>query len=459
MLLVHLSDIHFDHRHKFDPDRRVRDALLEDLDRQVQVLGRACAILVSGDIAFGGKTEDYGLAAEWLEKVCKVAGCDPESVMVCPGNHDVDQDVAAEELVAGLRASIRAARPLDVADESVKWSEHDRVLGRIVADTASAVNIGKPLLQYNDFAARFGCGYDPSASQLYWEKSMPLGQLTIRIRGLNSAMLSSRGNDKNQLYVGGHATDFEREPDIVRIVMCHHPENWLMDGKAVRDRLDEACQIQLFGHEHDSRVLPTDRYVKIFAGALQPERTAGPWCPAYNLISVTEAVGEPRPTVRVEVRARDWHSRPAQFAPHHFEDGDPVRVCKIVLPHRRREPTWANPTVQPPVAETATVTERSLAMPRSADTGERTEAAPMAEDDQPVLLSPELSWRFFRLPPHRRRAIIKNLRLGSASDSALPDFAKMEHSLRRAESLGCIRELSAEVTQAERQADPAGKVA
>ena len=460
LLFVHLSDIHFDHRHVFDPDRGVRDALLEDLDRQVQALGPASAVLVSGDIAYGGKAADYELAAKWLEEVCGAAGCAPRSVMVCPGNHDVNQDVADGELVGGLRALIRSAEPLNVADEAARWSRHDKILGRVIADTSSAVQIGGPFVEYNDFAARFGCGCDPSAKQLFWEKSFLLGQLTVRVRGLNSALLSSRGDDRQNLYVGCHATDFEREPDVLRIVMCHHPENWLMDGRSVRDRLDEACQIQLFGHEHDARLLATDRFVRIFAGALQPDRSGSPWCPAYNLIRVEEIDGGERPMVRVEVHARDWQSRPAQFAPHHFEDGEPVRVSRVVLPHRRRPRVWPpGPLVQPALPEAPAMDAIADSAPPSMDTGERTEAVPMPEEDYQAVLSPELSWRFFRLPPHRRRAMIKKLHLESPSDKGLPDFAKMEHSLKRAQSTGRIPELMAELATAEEQLDTAGKVA
>lgn len=453
MLFVHISDIHFENHAGFDPDSGVREALLEDLDRQVAMLGNATAILVSGDIAYSGKAVEYGLAATWLEEVCGVAGCEPNAVLVCPGNHDVDLVKADGGLVGGLRASLRAATQLPITDESAKWSAHDKLLGGFVSNTDSAIQLSSPLTDYNDFASRFGCGCDPSANRLFWETDMPLGSLALRIRGLNSALISSREDRPGNLFVGRQATDFGRQPGIVRMVMCHHPVNWLMDRNSIRDRLDEGCQIQLFGHEHDSRVDASDRTVRIFGGCLQPDRKNAPWWPAYNLISIVDCPGGDRPTVEVEVHGRNWQSRPAQFVPHHFEDGEAVKRCKIVLPRRRSvraERSAANGHSAPEAAnldasEQSVVEEEGVA---------EVEMEVVVGDIRPPALSPELAWRFFRLPPHRRREIIGKLKLGADEDAALPDFAKMQHCLRRADAGGRVPDLMIEVEAAEARARP-----
>ena len=73
----------------------------------------------------------------------------------------------------------------------------------------------------------------------------------------------------------------------------------------------------------------------------------------------------------------------------------------------------------------------------------------VAGDIRPSALSPELAWRFFRLPPHRRREIIGKLDLGAAEDAVLPDFTKMQHSLRRAEAGERLPDLMTEVEAAE----------
>ncbi len=449
MLFVHLSDIHFNHTLAFDPDQATRDALLDDLDRQLRRIDAdAAAILVPGDIAYAGKAADYALAATWLEEVCHVAGCCPQSVMVCPGNHDVDQEVAAGALVSGLRAQLRGPS-LPVGDQAADWSDHDTRLEKFMATPASAVELGRPLVDYNDFASRFGCGCDPSARQLFWEKEFPLGGLRLSIRGISSALISSREDSEGNLYVGGRATLFRREPDVARLVMCHHPTNWMMDGPAVRDRLNDGCQVQLFGHEHDSRTVDTPRYIQVFAGALQPERKRAPWRPAYNIISIEEAAGRGRPSIAVEVIARDWQSRPAQFSPHLFEDGEATKKCVIALPLTRRPrlPAIPVPGVQATPGVPAGSTEAADLVAQEG--GVREEEPTVTAEQDAARLSPEIAWRFFRLPPHRRRAIIAALNLAVPAEDGLPDFARMEHSLRRAEEAGRMVELLAELGRVE----------
>ncbi len=59
---VHLSDIHFSNKAVnvgFNPDRVLREAVVADIKKQRQKLGPMTAILVSGDIAYAGKKDEY----------------------------------------------------------------------------------------------------------------------------------------------------------------------------------------------------------------------------------------------------------------------------------------------------------------------------------------------------------------------------------------------------------------
>lgn len=69
LTLLHLSDIHFRTpicKSGHDPDAPYRPALLMDASQRSQSLGVVDAILVGGDIAFKGHTEEYDVAIEWL---------------------------------------------------------------------------------------------------------------------------------------------------------------------------------------------------------------------------------------------------------------------------------------------------------------------------------------------------------------------------------------------------------
>src|ERR1700722_16250749 len=68
--MVHLSDIHFGQENKdgaFHLQNYVRDAVTGDCERMRAKLGVANGIVVTGDIAFAGKKEEYDRAGVWLD--------------------------------------------------------------------------------------------------------------------------------------------------------------------------------------------------------------------------------------------------------------------------------------------------------------------------------------------------------------------------------------------------------
>ena len=75
---VHLSDIHFGQEKggRIWIHDDVKERLIDDVGRVVKSLnsGRAAGIIVTGDIAFGGRTSEYKEAGTWLDKVAEAAG-------------------------------------------------------------------------------------------------------------------------------------------------------------------------------------------------------------------------------------------------------------------------------------------------------------------------------------------------------------------------------------------------
>ena len=94
LIFVHISDIHF---HKlsgdqYDLDEDLRNELLLDVDAVTAEIGTPNGILVTGDIAFSGKPEEYVNAKAFLTELCERLGGSLADVWCVPGNHDVDQD-------------------------------------------------------------------------------------------------------------------------------------------------------------------------------------------------------------------------------------------------------------------------------------------------------------------------------------------------------------------------------
>src|SRR3954464_4939066 len=94
---IHLSDIHFGQEVGGDKivHNDVKEQVIRDVGRTVKDLrsGFASGIIVSGDIAYGGKAEEYVEAAAWLDRMATVAGCAITDIQVVPGNHDIDRDL------------------------------------------------------------------------------------------------------------------------------------------------------------------------------------------------------------------------------------------------------------------------------------------------------------------------------------------------------------------------------
>src|SRR5271170_1334958 len=82
LTFVHLSDIHFQSGlsevSKYDLDSPLRHAILRDLKqlRERDSFNHFDGILISGDIAYAGKPDEYAAAIKWLNEIAEAIGCD-----------------------------------------------------------------------------------------------------------------------------------------------------------------------------------------------------------------------------------------------------------------------------------------------------------------------------------------------------------------------------------------------
>lgn len=88
---LHLSDFHLRVRDAW-PQDVVLTALCDSIARQREAGLIADFILATGDLAFSGKGEEYALAADFFDALCKASNVPKDRVFVVPGNHDVDRD-------------------------------------------------------------------------------------------------------------------------------------------------------------------------------------------------------------------------------------------------------------------------------------------------------------------------------------------------------------------------------
>lgn len=307
LAFLHLSDIHFRKGNVgdvHDTDADLRNELERDLRAiRANKVSKLDGIIISGDIAYAGLTEEYTFAQSWIERIRELVNCPVTGVMVTPGNHDVNREaVPADGDVDKLHAAIRAGQDLAARDD---------LLARILRDGAKGEQIFASLAAYNEFAKQYGCNV--SAGHPFWERDFQLGNKgTLRVRGMTSTLISGpRDHDTtHKLIYGGAQRMLQREDQVFRWVVGHHPPSWTTEGDEADRVFAGRAVAQLFGHKHEHWITPSAQSVRIIAGAVHPERREAKWDPRYSLLAVRL---EDEGNLAMRVYPRVWKTEEMAF--------------------------------------------------------------------------------------------------------------------------------------------------
>lgn len=402
---VHLSDIHlvkdFSDVSNYDLDHGLRQAILRDIERMQPRFQSIAGVLVSGDIAFAGKLDEYDRAIAWLNEICAKAKCNNGLVWCVPGNHDIDQSV--HKTYPSLLDSYRALRSSDSIDKDLRERLDNDLNGPLMFE---------PLRTYHE---HFGATYDcPTTSKKpWWEDELTLNDGSrLKIRGINSAICSSRDDKEgvNLVLVGAMQTIFEPEPDVVYLTLCHHPPDWLVDGADCEEALHAHSHIVLFGHKHSHKHQNDKNTVILSSGAVHPVRTEKPWDPRYYFLSI-EVEGSPQERVlNVRLFPRVWDKTTREFAADKDTDANGSVLEQISLP------VWQ---------QTAS------------------EVAVQQEVKMPVAINRKrLIHQFMLLPFHTQLGILKKLELFSDEEmDSKPDTELFISSFSKAKDAGKLESL------------------
>jgi len=426
-LLLHLSDIHFREPYclkpETDQDRPVRQALIYDIRNMIEKLGPVDAILVSGDIAFKGHSQEYEVATQWLFEVAGAAGCKQNSIYTVPGNHDVVRNIAGSRLVQGVRRLITHHQP---------GAERDRDLHDAFLDKESAEALISPMTQYNLFAAGFRCDLTPELP--FWIQELPLAPgWTLNMHGLTTTFFSGPGDDaRGGLYLGALQRVFTPIDGVVYLAVLHHPPDWLADHDQVEDALWDSCSLHLLAHKHSQRYHADTNAVRLAASAVNPSRTEQNWEPGYNLVRLQIIDEEEQYSLRIESHLRRWQYNPDRFVAKRTGDDKDVFVHTIPLGRRpsssRVKDTKENPVVGGNPNE-----------PSIPDNEPKTLAATIHERD--------LVFEFWQLLPSQRRQIALDLNLLEPGDNQLPEPQRYRLAFERARERKLIDKLEDEINQ------------
>ena len=412
--------------------------MLRDVRDRVAELGPAHATLIGGDIAFRGARAEYETAMVWIEELSSAADCPRERIYVIPGNHDVDRSVILE---------MPAVRNAHAAIERAERDHLEREFRTQISDRDTARALLMPFAAYNDFAKHFNCQvYLPD--RLYWKQDLELGAgVVLRVHGLTSTLLSGAGgrNDtRTKLYLSPLQTVLDPVDDVVNLVLCHHPPDWLLDQDDADEAICGRAAIHMFGHKHRQRITQERGYVRFNASAVNPDRNELGWQPGYNLVDVqVEGFGRER-ELKIKAHVMQWQSSPDRFRPLLTEDGDSVFRQSIRFPGVLVD----GPTSVLKAGRSAATSDVAAAA-EAAGVVQRPDVD--VEATMGAASTRDLVFRFWNLTVSQRREIALRLGLICTEEINLPEPERYGRALIRAGKRGELDRLAREVAQKETQ--------
>jgi predicted MPP superfamily phosphohydrolase len=284
LVWLHVSDFHFVARGDEFSQRVAAEALLDDVPTRVAEAESVAFVLVTGDVAFSGRPEEYERAGEFLSQLATVVDVPPERFYFVPGNHDVDR--TKHRLAYGGACS-----------EVTSQAAVDRVLG-------SADDL-HPLVDRQGAFAGFVDGFTgaqeraKTADGLGYVAVLALGGLKLAIMGLNSAWLSGRDAEEMKLVIGErqiiNALELAEASNAqIQIAMAHHPVEWLQewDQTSCQHRLLPEIHFYHRGHLHMAEVSlsssPERPCVTVAAGSGHATRF---YTNSYNVVELDLGAG------------------------------------------------------------------------------------------------------------------------------------------------------------------------
>lgn len=236
--LLHLSDLHID-RNNYQWITSKTDQIVSAVWNDFSECNKII-IVVSGDIVYSGKEEQYGYAKHFFKALLRsfaernLRNTELENKIICvPGNHDCnfDNDNGARAmLINGLRSNIA------LVDQSVY-------------DTVSAIQ-----KEYQSFAKEIMINKEYILS-INTDLPIKVGDKTILFRLYNTAWMSTLNESQNSIAMPLNIMVHENNNADLAISLFHHHYSWLTPAcdnnkNSFRKYVMQTSNVILFGHEH-----------------------------------------------------------------------------------------------------------------------------------------------------------------------------------------------------------------
>lgn len=421
LTLLHISDIHFkayDKNMFLDMDKDIQNEIENDLHLLRPTYGDVDITMIGGDIAYSGSEQEYKKADEWISTICEISGCKEENVLTVPGNHDVQRD-KLNPLIRDVHSSFKRLR---------KRADMDKKMEDFMKSPGSAEVLLDPFSNYTAFAQKYG-SVPETQNGLYWEKKFELDNCVLRIRGVNSAIVSDDNDDEHnsKMILTTHQSNIPRDHGVINAVLCHHPPQWMYDNDETTEDFNARARIQMFGHKHNFRSDIVNDCLVLSAGAMLPSRSESGWDPRYNIIKLNISEENGKPILLIRNYRRKWHAATKQFAPDFAKDGTEFHEHKLFLSELEMAPMKKVKKLKENLKEEI-MTEPII---------------------NPQILNPKrkLAYMFLSLPYHSKLTIAVELGLIDDIDRHLDEVVREQNYFMRAVERDILYELWEHVAQ------------
>lgn len=331
LILVHLSDIHFGQERSnklVEIHKDARERLLDDVGKFAAeiVPKRISGVLVTGDVAYGGKPNEYEEAGQWLDRLTQIIGCSRSDVQVVPGNHDIDWN----EISAGVAYLLK----------EIETHGEDK-LNEFLNAPNDREMLYRRFNAYERFADAYNCPLDKAGGGA-GDRVVELAPgRRLRFSGLNSALACAKVDTLGKLVLGERQRVLQRNSGEELVVLSHHPMSWMVDGEDANGYIKARARVLVTGHEHKpsarvEHVLEDADLLTIEAGAATPPRSDDEFTYAYNFLEF--AWEEEKDALAVTIHPRCWSEERKEFVEDKVRIDPGARSCVLASPRYKEAP-------------------------------------------------------------------------------------------------------------------------
>ncbi len=255
-----LADIHFGYEKGKSIEATLidqRQICLENLIEKLEESNHSypiSAVIIVGDIAFSSGKDEYIRAENWIRKLFSKIGLSTEEhLILCPGNHDIKQQINNPWDTIYFPTYEIAQNCLDLkymSRLSKRYSKYEEFIERLG-------------IKKIDLARKSGIGYkNERKTDTYLIQIKKFKDL--QITALNSSWFSRNSDHDtgkmavgmsifNRLKINNELTKYDEKSPIFSIICFHHPFEylWPSEKDALINELPEVAHLVITGHIHN----------------------------------------------------------------------------------------------------------------------------------------------------------------------------------------------------------------